>query len=259
VELRFEQDSELRITNGALRALGTQEVPVRMVANQSVPTKGYWRGVVFTTAGSASELSHVTLSDCGRDTGDGACITLRNRAAPVLRNVTVRNSATVGVQVADEDSAFGTGSTMLSIAGSESYAAFIYANQAGTLPTGGSFTGNKPDAVEFLGNVTRSQTWPNLGIPYIVNDFVQIQGTTSPTLTLSAGTMLRFGPNYGLFVGARRTPSEPDLQQHPPLSYHDRVWGRWRQHRDGQSEHLREQGRWRRPSRHQQRHRAEEQ
>ncbi|QRN93351.1 Ig-like domain-containing protein [Archangium violaceum] len=201
VRIRFDQDAELRVTQGALKAMGTQEAPILMVANQSAPTKGYWRGVAFTTAGSASELNSVTLSDCGRDTGEGACIAMKNQAAPVLRNVTVRNSDIAGVKAADDDSGFGTGSIVLSVSDSGSYAVVIGANQAGTLPTGGSFTGNLQNAVEIRGNVSRTQTWPNLGIPYDVNDIVRVQGATTPTLTLSAGTVLRFGPNYALYVG----------------------------------------------------------
>ena len=199
VELRFEQDAGLRVTNGILRALGTQEAPIRMVSSQAVPTKGHWRGVVFATGGS--EMNHVMLSDCGRDSGEGACIALQNKATPVLRNVTVRNSGTAGVEVADDGSAFGSESTMLSVSGSESYAVRIGANQAGTIPGGGTFTGNAPNAIELQGDVSHSQTWANRGIPYVVNDFVSIAGATSPTLTLAPGTMLRFGRDYGLYVG----------------------------------------------------------
>jgi Big-like domain-containing protein len=201
VELRFDSEAELRVSAGALRALGTPEMPIRMVANQSVPTKGYWRGVVFATAGSTSELNHVTLSGCGHNSGEGACIAAKNEAAPVLRHVAVLNSDSTGVLVADDGSAFGTGSTMLSISGTEYYAMHVGANQAGTLPAGGTFTDNAINAVELWGTVSRSQTWPNLGIPYVANDNVYVAGPTSPTLTLSTGTVLRFRPDSGLYVG----------------------------------------------------------
>jgi len=201
VEIRFEQDAEFRVTGGALRAMGTAQAPIHMVANQSTPTKGYWRGVVLAAEGSASEMNHVTLSDCGSSTGESACVAVKSKAMPVLRHVTVQNSGTTGVTVADDGSAFGTGSTTLSVSGSTGYAVRIGANQAGTLPAGGAFTGNAPDAVEVRGNVSSTQTWKNPGIPYVVNDEVYVQGDTGPTLTLAAGTTLRFGSNFGLFVG----------------------------------------------------------
>ncbi|WP_309890697.1 hypothetical protein [Archangium sp.] len=201
VRIRFDLDSEIRVTQGALRAMGTEEAPIRMDANQSPPIKGHWRGVAFTAQGSASELNHVTMSHCGRDAGERACIAMKNQATPVLRNVTVRNSDNFGVRAADDGSGFGTGSTLLSVSDSEGYAVVIGANQVGTLPTGGSFTGNGQDAIEIQGTVSRSQTWPNLGIPYVVSAMVQVQGPTNPTLTLSAGTVLRFDPTFALYVG----------------------------------------------------------
>ena len=202
VEIHFEQDAELRITQGVLRALGTQEAPIRLLSNQRTPTKGHWRGVVFAAGGSPSELNHVTLSHCGRASGEGACLVLKNQAAPVLRHVSVQNSGTAGVVVADGNT-FGTGSTTLSVSGSEGYAISVEANQAGTLPTGGTFTGNARNAVELRGsNISSSQTWPSLGIPYVVNSFLLVEsGTTIPTLTLAAGTVVRFGPGAGLNVG----------------------------------------------------------
>ncbi|WPB82025.1 Ig-like domain-containing protein [Archangium violaceum] len=201
VELRFNSEAELRVSAGALRAQGTAEMPIRMVANQSAPTKGYWRGLVFATAGSSSELNHVTLSGCGHNAGEGACIAVKNEAAPVLRHVAVLDSDSTGVLVADDGSAFGAGSTMLSISATGYYAIHIGANQAGTLPTGGTFTDNEFNAVELWGTVSRSQSWPNLGIPYVANDNVYVAGSTSPALSLSAGTVLRFRSDSGLYVG----------------------------------------------------------
>jgi hypothetical protein len=208
VVVLFEQDAELRFTNGALQAQGSPDAPIYMLANQVSPPKGYWRGVVFATAGSSSGMNHVTLSDCGNGSGKGACLSLEAQAAPVLRNVTVRNSGTAGVMVANDGSAFGTGSTMLNVAGSTGHAVSIGANQAATLPTGGAFMGNTPNAVELKGNVVRSQTWPNPGIPYAINEDLHVEDTSAPTLTLSAGTVLRFGPDSGLFVGYDSAPGK---------------------------------------------------
>lgn len=205
VEIRFDPDSELVVTGAALRALGTQEAPIHMVSNQSTPAKGAWRGVVFDGGASTSELNYVTLSDCGNSLGAGACIAMKNQAAPVLRHVTVSNSGTAGVALAEDGSSFGSGSTTLSVSGSEGYAVRIGANEAGMLPTGGTFTSNGLNAVELSAadiDVSRSQTWPNLGIPYVARTSIYVQGGNGgPTLTLSAGTVLRFQPNSGLHVG----------------------------------------------------------
>jgi len=207
VEVRFDQDAELRISNGTLKAVGRQGAPIRMVANQIPPTKGYWRGLVLATEGSGSELRHVTLSDCGNAAGAGACLAMENKAAPMLSDVTVQNSGTAGVKVADDGSAFGTDSARLQVSGSTGYAVRMGANQASTLPKDSTFMGGPVpyNAVELSGNVLRSQTWPNPNIPYVINSRILVEGTQEnvpgPTLTLSAGTKLRFGANGELVVG----------------------------------------------------------
>jgi hypothetical protein len=201
VEIRFSQDAELRITTGMLKAQGTQQAPIRMVSNQGTPTKGYWRGVVFS-AGGGSTMSYTTVSHCGSASGDDACIVLASSAAPVLQNVTVQNSGTAGVSVADDGSAFGAGSTVLSVSDSGSFAVRIAANQASSIPAGSTFTNNAPNAIELYGDVSRTQTWPNPGVPFFVNDHVEVQGANTPSLTISAGTVLGFGADRSLSVGS---------------------------------------------------------
>lgn len=201
VQLRFSQDAELRITTGMLKAQGTQQAPIRMVSNQEgTPTKGYWRGVVFSPGGG-STMSYTTLSHCGSASGDDACIVLASSAAPVLQNVTVQNSSTAGVSVADDGSAFGAGSTALIVSDSGSYAVRIASNQASSIPAGSTFTNNAPNAIELYGDVSRTQTWPNPGVPFVVNDDVTVEGANSPTLTVAPGTTLHFGASRGLYVG----------------------------------------------------------
>ena len=199
VEVRFDQGAGLRVTLGALKAPGTSANPIRLVSSQSSPTKGHWNGVVFSTAGSDSVLSYVTLSHCGRDPGNGGCLVLRNQATPVLRNVSVQNSGSVGVVVAD-DGGFGTDSTAISISDSERYAMSIHANRADALPAVFTFM-NNGGGIELHGDVSRSLTWPNLGTPLVVNGPIKVEGEGQPTLTLPGGTVVRFEANAGLFVG----------------------------------------------------------
>ncbi len=150
-------------------------------------------------------MNYVMLSHCGSALGEGAfCIRMRNQAAPVLRHVTVRNINGIGVLVSDDGSAFGPGSTTLSVSGGESYPVRIGANQADTVPTGGTFTDNTFNVIDLRGNVSRSQTWPKLSIPYGINDFVNVGSASTPTLTLLAGTEVRFGRGYALTVGPDR-------------------------------------------------------
>ncbi|HEX8437333.1 MAG TPA: hypothetical protein VF697_19630, partial [Archangium sp.] len=50
--------------------------------------------------------------------------------------------------------------------------------------------------------VYTTQTWPNIGIPYVMTDNVNVGSASSPTLTISAGTELRFGADLAFSVGS---------------------------------------------------------
>ncbi|WP_395846596.1 Ig-like domain-containing protein [Cystobacter fuscus] len=202
VDVRFEQDAELRIRDGELQAPGTAQAPIQLSA-YTAATPGSWRGVVLATDKGVSALSHVTLSHCGQASGEGACLAVLNKAAPVLQDVTVRGSGGAGVKVAEEGG-FGAESARLKVTDSAGYAVRLDANQVSTLPAECTFTGNVRDAIEITGNVLRTQTWtPRCGA-YVLNGVINVEGPdqdTNITLTLSAGTELRFGANAEFNVG----------------------------------------------------------
>ncbi|MDC0713576.1 hypothetical protein POL68_34240 [Stigmatella sp. ncwal1] len=200
VVIRFEADAELRVLQGAILAQGTQDAGIRMVLDPGAAGVK-WRGLVFAHKDSVSQLEHVALSECGGASGAGGCIVIQDQAAPVLRDVTVQRSGTSGVLVAQDGSGFGASSARLNVSDSQGYAVRMGSNQADTLPTGGTFSGNQPNAIELRGNVARSQTWRHLGIPYDVPAQVDVSGTPTPTLTLSAGVVLRFGRASALAIG----------------------------------------------------------
>jgi hypothetical protein len=199
VVVRFEADAELRVAQGSLVAQGTPEAGIRL--ERAVTAAAPWRGLVFADKSTASQLDHVTLSQCGSASGSGACVVIQEQAAPVLRDVTVQRSATAGVSVAADGSKFGTGSARLHVSESQGYAVRIGANEADSLPTGGTFAANTSNAIELQGDVSRTQTWPHPGIPYVLPQLTRVVGTGRPTLTLSAGTVLRFGRGAGLVAG----------------------------------------------------------
>jgi plastocyanin len=209
-EVRFAPDAELRFTQGSLLAPGTASAPVVLAADGSGGA-GSWRGLVFASSGSASRLEHVALSGCGATAGEGACLTLRDQAAPVLVDVAVRDSGSAGVRVLDDGSAFGSGSARLSVTGSQGYAVRIGANQADSLPSSSTYSANTPNAVELTGNVSRSLTWPNPGVPFVVPGLLTVAmlQPAVATLTVSAGTTVRFGPNAQLSVSPET--GGPDL------------------------------------------------
>jgi hypothetical protein len=218
VVVLFDEDAQLIVEKGALKAPGTPALPIRLVAHQLVPTPGFWRALRFAESAGESLLEYVSLSDCGRKDPERAdtCLEVLNTTL-VMRDVTVRNSATVGVSFGSSlgpSGGAGAGSARLSVLGSKETALYIPANQAGTLPRGGTFTGNRYNEIWLSGTVRRSQTWPNLGIPYYLLDFAQgIDGndSTPTTLTLEAGTELRFAKGTSFPVGTWFSSGPADL------------------------------------------------
>ncbi len=232
VVVLFAPDAELRVAAGALLAPGTATQPVTLVAPDA-SAQGAWRGLVFAAEGSASRLEHVTLRGCGQPSGEGACLTLRDKAAPVLLDVSVHQSGSLGVRVADDGSAFGPGSARLAVSGGKGFALSLNANHADSLPTASAFSGNGRDAVLLTGSVVRSLTWPHPGVPFVINHPLFVNAEDVATLTLTPGTTLRFGPEGELFLGndtqadliAEGTASAPilltsDTEPHQP--------GQWR-------------------------------
>ncbi|MBM7116146.1 Ig-like domain-containing protein [Archangium primigenium] len=196
VVVRFAPDAELRV-QGALLAPGSAQAPVQLLGVALTP--GSWRGLVFSASGSASSLSHVSLRGCGAPSGEGACLSLRDSAAPLLQDVSVRQSGSVGV-LADASSGFGPGSSRLSVSDSAGVAVRMSANLADSLPSSSSFSGNAADAAELSGNVTRSQAWSG---SFLVPETLRVEGTltTGITLTIAAGSVLRFAPRAEMLVG----------------------------------------------------------
>lgn len=209
VVVRFEQDTTLAIgatgDAGRLKVLGTEENPVLFTANAAQPQPGHYDGLVVAAAGSA-QIEHLTVEYSGRAYGTGyeGCVQfLGENTKPVVKHLTVRDCADFGIAL-HEHASFGAGSTDITIEDSDAHAMYIGSpNTVGTLPPNLDFSGNQPDAVLVnAGDVTRTQTWFNRGVPYIVDyGWVYVSGTGRPVLTIEPGTTLRFGNDSGLNAG----------------------------------------------------------
>ena len=204
VVVLFAPDAELRVAHGALLAPGSSAQPISLVAPDS-SAQGAWRGLVFASEGSSSHLEHVTLRGCGQPTGEGACLSLRDKASPVLLDVSVDKSGSLGVLVADDGSSFGPDSARLSVSGSTGFALSLAANHADSLPPNSTFSDNGRDAVLLAGDVTHSLSWPNPGVPYVIQQRIHVERPVDDeiaTLTLTPGTTLRFGSEGELALGS---------------------------------------------------------
>ena len=193
---------------GAIMANGTAAAPITMVADASNPAKGFWDGVTFIRNAASSELHYVTMSNCGGGgSTEAACLHIGDANAPsqvpkvLVDNVTIQNSAGYGVFVKN-GAGFKSGSTNLSVSGSNKPPVHITANEIGDLPAGGTFTGNTPNVIEIRdARVTTTQTWPQLGIPYVALVDIIVEGAGGPVMTLPAGTQVSMEAGRSFTVG----------------------------------------------------------
>ncbi|HEX8391183.1 MAG TPA: Ig-like domain-containing protein [Longimicrobium sp.] len=220
VEIRFAQRAALFIGGqqpGSLTADGTPMVKIRFVADAAAPSKGYFYGVYFDGGtGAGSSIRHAEFNHCGAERGGikigtDACIAaVEANVAPVIADVLIQNSGTNGIVMMDGGS-FGANSAHVSVNGATGYPLVIGADFAGTLPDGGAFTGNGINRVRVHSNVivSRTQTWPHLGIAYSLSNDLRIGGAASPVLTLADSVVLRMPASGTIYVGNVTGNGEP--------------------------------------------------
>src|SRR5688500_17560612 len=211
--LTIEPGATVRFANGAgievggaavgsLKAAGTVAAPITMVSDAASPTKGAWIGLRFMGNSGPSELRNLTMSHCGAGSGnEDACLFLEGASTrPVVERVTIQNSGAYGVN-ARLNGGFGAGSTVLNVSGSNNYAIRIGANEAGSIPAGGTVTGNNPDRLLLRDSrVTTSQTWPNIA-PYVALQDIIVEAAGAPVLTLLPGTEIRMEAGRYFAIG----------------------------------------------------------
>src|SRR5688572_16199232 len=133
---------------GTLLAQGTAAAPIRFQAADTTGPAPSWVGLVFRS-NTISQMSHVTLSDCGgvrSDSQPRGCIVLGHavfrseRSTLRIDDVTVRNAAGVALILLGA-SGFGEGSATFSAHNMRGHIATLPADVAGDFPVGGTFTG----------------------------------------------------------------------------------------------------------------------
>jgi hypothetical protein len=209
-EVRFRTNTTMAIgwssDPGTLVVEGTAADPVLLTSDDAAPGAGDWRGVdISGAATNDTRLSHLTLEYCGAE-AFGACLKVNSGAQIRVDSVTVRESDSQGVQLLGNAS-FNSASSNLSVHNTADHAISLGANQVGTLPEGGTFSGANSRIWIKGEQVSRTQTWPNLGISYVSSgDRIWVYGPTTPILTIVEGTELRFQSGGGIDVGWSSEP-----------------------------------------------------
>ncbi|SEU22335.1 hypothetical protein [Stigmatella erecta] len=227
VEIRFERKAGLMIGTtsgelGALRVEGTEAAPVLFTASAEAPQPGDWLGVTLGEGTQGSRISHATIEYAGGIFDDGeenseswklisaGLHLVGGPEAPedfrpaVIEHVTLQRNAHHGVLLTK--GGFAKDSLGLTLRDNAGVALRSTANEVGTLPQGTTVGGNTVNEIHVVeGPVTTSQTWPNVGVPYVLTQLMDlgvppvlfVGSASAPVLTLSPGTELRIpGEGY---------------------------------------------------------------
>ncbi|OJH36129.1 hypothetical protein [Cystobacter ferrugineus] len=205
VVVRFEPNASLSIGvspnhPGELRVEGTENAPVLLTARSDNPQPGHWKGVMVGDYSSdASRLAHVTIEYATGVIEREHCVqgSLTVGATPrtphafaVADHVTVQKSRECGVVMYGD---LGPGSTRLIARDNGGVAISVEADSVGSIPENSLMSGNALDAVQVhAGAIWKTQTWPRLGVPYLVEQLSIYD--VDAALTLPPGTELHMRP-----------------------------------------------------------------
>ncbi|KPK16688.1 MAG: hypothetical protein AMJ62_04185 [Myxococcales bacterium SG8_38] len=212
----FAADSSLVIdvgtsSAGALVAMGgepgqgDQIVLTRLQEAGGPPPSGHYRGLRFGANNIAATtlLENVIVEFGGRNDNatERGAIEIASGSAPRIRKSIIRESFNYGLYAQS-----GAGSANLSwfdenwLTANARSPISIGSDDVSTLGANLDLLGNGEDRVFVRGStVSRpAASWANYGVPYYVSIGLVVRGGS--TMTIAAGTELRFAPNRGLRV-----------------------------------------------------------
>jgi hypothetical protein len=192
--VQFRPGGRILVGDGALIAQGGSSL-ITFTGQESVP--GYWQALEFSEQArpGLSVLDNCLIEYGGSD-ADGSVVV----KSPVrIDNCVIRRSETCGVHA----SKGGFSSFSHNTLSDNLYPGLaIDPMLVSCIGAGNSFTGNHPNMVYIIrGEVTADTRWPNLGVPYLLDDMLYVSGRNGvQSLVIESGTQLRFIARGGIEV-----------------------------------------------------------
>ncbi|HWI50851.1 MAG TPA: copper amine oxidase N-terminal domain-containing protein [Symbiobacteriaceae bacterium] len=216
---KAELDLGVQLANaGALEpgcALCGKNRAIVFGAWNGAPERGAWQGIYLKDkAGDKSRLNGVVIAWGGKDsdyyaglyaeTNEGTTVKL------TLSNSMIYGAARSGLELYGNAQLKpeSTGNYFLN----NGWPVRMPPNAVGFLPVGQTFAENTKQVVSVWAPgssdvLTKTATWKNHGVPYLMELSVFVGGTASPVLTIEAGTVLSFTTGNNLTVGQDGTGS----------------------------------------------------
>ncbi len=187
-------------TPGAIIANGTPDSVILFTSNATVPAPGDWKAVeVYDDAMPTTSFKHCIFEYGGESSSYGT-VYVEGFGLKFSNNI-VRKSGTHGVLLSTDG--FFAECADNTITECAEFPLVINADYIRTIGTGNTITGNTKNAVQVKnGRVTRTGTWPNLGVPYLITSDVSIgDNSTNPVLTIAPGTTIQLQTDIEFYCG----------------------------------------------------------
>jgi parallel beta-helix repeat protein len=204
VKIEFTMNSGIYVgytsnTFGTLVAEGTATDSIYFTSAAPVGSKapGDWYYVGFYQgAGTASLMKYCAVEFGGGYSPGYGEVYIVNSAVKI-DNSSVRNSKQYGVNC-DGEGRFGS-FTNNNVSGNLSNPVQLYANFAHTIGTGNTYD---DQGILLTGaTIGATVTWKKQSTPYIINGDVYVESNAGNTLTIEAGTTVKFTHSSGLYIG----------------------------------------------------------
>jgi len=192
------------IDEGALRAAGTPERPIRIVGSAAEP--GHWASLAIGTADPRNVLRHVTLAHGGTASANSnhVATTLFVPSSGRVRLQDVRVEASSGHGMVADRLADLTGFARNAFVGNAEAPLVLHPRLVGVVDAASRFADPDPDSAQpaFVlltrGDVEFDVQWVPLDVPLRVEHPVQV--VDGARLTLTPGTTVEFASRSGLLV-----------------------------------------------------------
>ncbi len=209
---------------GQIVVQGTSTDGVVFTSDDSNPAEGDWDGVAIGYYDQDSTLAGLTLEYAGGNGIAGLYVyyaeaeitdsTIQYNenygiyvtgAEPLIQDSSINDNTETGVYVASAGGLDTGGSNPTfsgnTLTGNGDHPIALPANYLNELDSSSSFTGNTEDSIMVLADtVTDDATWRLLGVPYLFDGDVHVQGSGQPEIVVEDGVEAYFENNVDLFV-----------------------------------------------------------
>ena len=218
--LSFNEDTRLTI-NGALIADGNSSEHIVFTSNLSTPSPGDWYFVYFDEPDSNCVFDYCDISYGGKSDGNinikgaGDKLTISNcnieysggegihindyyasASRPVITNCNISNNSNIGIycyqNVSDPVISDCT------IENNGNYAIRTFADNIKDITGSMVFSGNVKNSIWVGSDDVTTATWPNFGIPYVIDGNITV--VDNETLTITPGDTLSFNEDARLTI-----------------------------------------------------------